>query len=82
MANFFLYGGLGLILVAIILALIAAIIGCKIQDWKFPDIILPRRFIGPPLKIPRNMRMLLKISCIILIIGGIILGIGFWIALK
>lgn len=82
MADVFLYGGLGVILVAIILALIAAIIGCQIQGWKFPDIMLPRRFIGPPLKIPRSMKLLLLSSVIILLIGGIILGIGFMIALK
>ncbi len=82
MANIFLYGGLGIILVAIILALIAAIIGCRIQGWKFPDIMLPRKFIGPPLKLPRSMKCLLRLSVIILVIGVIILVIGFYLALE
>ncbi len=82
MANLFLYGGLGVVLLALLLALIAAIIGCQIQGWKFPDIMLPRRFVGPPLKLPHSMKVLLKLAVMVLVVGAILLGIGFWIALN
>ncbi len=82
MADILLYGGLGIILIAILLALAAAIIGCKIQGWKFPDIMLPRRFIGPTLKLPSSMKRLLRLSVVVFVIGSIVLGAGFWIALK
>ncbi len=82
MVNILIYGGLGLILVAVVLALIAAIIGCQMQGWKFTGMMWTRRFIDPSIKMPRSMKMLLRWAVIILLIGAIILCIGIYFGLK
>ncbi len=82
MANYFIYGGLITILVALIFALIAAIIGWKAQGWKIMNRSIYRRLIDPNYKMPKAMKPYLVIAAITFVVGAIILGIGFEKALN
>lgn len=82
MTNFLIYGGLGLLLIGAIFGLIAAVIGCKIQHWKFPDILLPKMFFGPMPKLPQNMKKCLLVWGITWVVGIVILIIGLNMGLK
>lgn len=69
-------------LVGAIFGLIAAIIGCKIQHWKLPDIFLPKLFFGTMPKLPSKMKKCLWVWGIGWAIGIILLVIGMNMGVK
>lgn len=80
MTNFFIYGGLGILLLGAIFGLCAAIEGSRSQGWKPSEMFrLDFRNHGP---MPRQVKKLVITWGIVTILGFIILGIGLCMGLN
>lgn len=76
MTNYFIYSGLGIILLGSVIGLIAAIKGFALNDYKFDLIAKP----NPAIK--EKIQKYTKPALYFLIIGAVILTIGIGLGLS